>query len=366
MWGKERVVLSLLDAGRASGIYEPRLVLFTPSSLGEAARGAGFAVTILEPRHRQLPLRAVSALCEALAVGRPALVHTHGYKANIVGRLARLRGAPMRALVATCHGWPDETRTIALYNALDRRSAFASDVTTVPAEAMLALFPPSARTQCVANGLADREVPSAAARADARARFGFPDDRLVVGFLGRTSAAKGVGEFLESARTCATEPYLWAIAGTGDLDGTIANAAIPGVLHVGHVADGGAFLDAIDIFVQSSHTEALSLALLEAMRAGRPIVATNVGSTSRAIRDGIDGTLIPVADAHAMVDAVRSIANDHTRATALGASARSRFVNEFRIDRQQRAFEAIYRRVDRGPAATKSERTIWRRGGSNS
>lgn len=345
LWGKERLVQGLMLAQRASGQLDPRLIVFVPCRLADEMRELGFAVTVLEERHRRLPIRALPALLASLASKQQTttIVHTHGYKANLVARMARVSGAQMSALVSTCHAWFDETRATTLYNELDRRTAFLSDMTTVADARMLDRFPNGrARTAYVANGLPDRTPPDAAARAAARERFGFEGARIVFGFLARTNAAKGLPEFLESARRSANEPYLWAIAGTGDLERAIAEAALPNVRFFGYVSDSDAFRAAIDVFVQASHIEGLSLSLLEAMRAGLPIVATDAGSTSLAIRDGIDGIIIAPGDVDAMVAAARRIGDDSALAARLAAAARARFVDAFRSDRQHRDFLEIY------------------------
>lgn len=343
LWGKERLVQGLMLAQRESGALEPRLIAFVPCRLADEMREFGFPVTILEERHRRVPVRAFPALRVALRSGPATIVHTHGYKANLVGRMARLSGSPMRALIATCHAWFDESPATALYNELDRRTAFMSDMTTVADARMLARFPKRLdRTAYIANGLPDRAPATSTERVAARARFGFPEGRIVFGYLARTNAAKGLPEFLESARRCTNDPYLWAIAGTGDLAHTIADAALPNVRFLGYVAESDAYRASIDVFVQASHIEGLSLSLLEAMRAGLPIVATDAGSTSLALRNEIDGLIIAPGDIAAMVASARRIANQPSLATRLGTAARSRFVDAFRSDRQHREFLEIY------------------------
>ncbi|GAC1492552.1 MAG: glycosyltransferase [Vulcanimicrobiaceae bacterium] len=345
LWGKERLVEGLMLAQRASGDVDPRLVTFTPCSLADLMRGHGFRVDVLETQHRRVPARSLPALRRALASGSAAVVHTHGYKANLVGRLARASRAPMRGLVATCHAWFDETRATRLYNVLDRETAVFSDVTTVADADMLQLMPKRGRTAYVANGIPDCALPTAPEREAARARFDFPADRVVVGFLARTNAAKGIPEVLEAARRTRDLPIVWAIAGTGDLADAILEAALPNVRFFGYVADSQDYRAAIDVYLQASHIEGLSLSLLEAMRAGLPIVATSAGSTALALEDGIEGRIVAPGDVDALVAAVRGLAERTDAATRFGANARARFERDFRVDRQHRDFLAIYRSV---------------------
>ncbi len=344
LWGKERVVEALMIAQRESGVLEPRLIVFAPCALERAMRGHDFPVDVLDLQHRRLPTRALPALRRALRRNPSAVVHTHGYKANIVGRVARTCGLPMRALVATCHGWPDETRNTKFYNAMDRRTAFLSDVITVPDAMMLDRFPRRTRRVHVANAIPDIGRPTPVQRAEARVAFGFPSDRKVFGFLGRTSAAKGLREFLEAARQTTDDSIVWAIGGTGDLADEITSAALPNVRFFGYVSDSEQFLAAIDVFVQTSHSEALSLSLLEAMRAGLPIIATDVGSTALAARDGIEAHIIAPADVPTLVRVAQAFSHNFDAAAPLGAAARTRFIEAFRIERQHLEFLELYRR----------------------
>ena len=335
-------------AGRESGELAPRLIVFAECRLAEDVRTMGFDVEVLETKHRRSPRESLPALVRAVRASPAAIVHTHGYKANILGRFARAWGAPMRGLIATAHGWADETTATRMYNVLDRRTAFLSDLVTVTSEAMVARFPGRARVVFVANALEERALATAVRRQRARARFDFEDDRIVVGFLGRTTAAKGLREFLAAARSRENESELWAIAGTGDLEASIASEGLANVRHVGFLEESDAFVDAIDIFVQSSHAEGLSLALLEAMRSGRAIVATDVGSTAFAVRHGVDGIVVPPRDVRAIVRAVDDLASDARLRERMGNAARERFSQAFRMDRLQRDVLTHYRSIDDG------------------
>ena len=343
LWGKERLVASLIAAQQHSGEIAPRLIVFTPCSLATEMRERGFAVDVLEPQHARFPTRSLPALHRALASGVPAVVHAHGYKANVVTRAARALGAPMLGLIGTAHAWFDESRATRAYNIVDRQTAFLSDVTTVADAGMLARYPKRGRLAYIANALPEREPPSQTQRVAARERFGFGSDRFTLGFLARTNAVKGIPEILEAARRTVDEPLLWAIGGTGELADHIASTAPANVKYVGYVADSDGYRAALDAFVQASYVEGLSLSLLEAMRAGLPIVATDAGSTSRAVRDGIEALVIPRGDVGALVAAARTLASDPALALRLGAAARERFLRDFRIERQHREFVDVYR-----------------------
>lgn len=344
LWGKERVVEALMVAQRASGAVAPRAVTFTPCSLAGRLTQLGFDVDVLEETPRRLPVRALPALRRSLA-GAP-LVHSHGYKANLVARAARATGAQMRALVSTAHAWFDETAATRLYNELDRRTAFLSDVMTVADAGMLAAFPSRKHLHFVANGLPDREPPDAAARHRAREFFGFPPARFVAGYLARTNALKGALDVLAAAARTTGEPVLWVVAGTGELDARLTAAQSDNFRFVGFIEDTDRYRAALDGYVQASYVEGLSLSLLEAMRAGLAIAATRAGSTERAVRDGCEARLFDAGNVAALVAAVLELARNRAFAASLGAAARARFVERFGIEGQHRAFLDIYREAE--------------------
>lgn len=347
LWGKERVIATLMRAQRDSGEVLPRLITFVPCPLSDLLATEGFGVDTLDTIDHTVPIRAFLALRRLLRQRAPVLVHTHGYKANIVARAARASGVRMRGLVSTCHGWVDETPRLRLYNHVDRATAFGSDIVTVPDRGMLSRFPANAQLRYVPNGINDRRPASRGERLAAKAHFGLPTDRLLVGILGRTEAAKGVFDVLEAARRTANLSIQWLIAGSGPLEDSIAKQQLSNVTYLGYVNESARYLDALDVYLQASHAEGLSLSLLEAMRAGLPIVATRVGSTAIAVRDTYEALLVSIKDVDGITTAVRKIMNDTGLATQLATAARQRFESAFQTKQQHDAFLDIYRSCDR-------------------
>jgi glycosyltransferase involved in cell wall biosynthesis len=345
LWGKENVIVSLMEAQRASGQIDAELVTFTSGLLDSTMEAAGFRVHSLDSTHRRFPVRALAAFRSVLADGPPAVVHTHEYKANIVGRLVRATGAPMRKLVATCHGWVDRSFQLDAYFAFDRLTAALSDVVTVTDPAMIARFPAlrPRRLVFVQNAITNGPVPGSAERLAARARFGFPAHATVIGSLGRLTKNKGIPDILAAARRTTGEPIIWAIAGSGALTNDVAQCGLPNVRFVGYQADNAGYLAALDVYLQASHFEGLSLSLLEAMRAGLPSISTRAGATEMAIRDGSEATLVDAGNIDTIVEAARRLHADPARRSTFGTNARARFDAAFAIERQHAAFLELYR-----------------------
>lgn len=85
------------------------------------------------------------------------------------------------------------------------------------------------------------------------------------------------------------------------------------------------WLNAADIFTITSYQENHSIAVLEAMRAGKAIVATNVGGNGESIRDGVDGLLVPAGDTDALASALEKLLSDNALRCELGSNAKNRF-----------------------------------------
>ena len=338
LWGKERAIAALMIRQRTAGM-STRLVAFAPNELVATLADHGFRTDVLGER-RRIPLRAFARLIALLRAERGSVLHTHGYKANIIGRAARAAGAPISRLIATVHGMNDETAALAFYNKLDRLSAPMSHAVAVADATLPPSFPAAARVAYVANAIADREPFSRAERAAARLRFGLPAEAFVVGLLGRVSGAKGVLEVLAVARACTDSRFVFVFAGDGEL--VRYTKPPPNVRFVGYVENADEYLPALDVYLQASHTEGLSLALLEAMRGGLACVATRVGSTDRAVEDGRDGLLIPPFSPAAILDAVERLAYDEELCLRLAIGARDRFVADFTMDGHHNAYLKLY------------------------
>lgn len=267
----------------------------------------------------------------------------------------------MRGLVSTCHGWVETSLPLRAYNALDRWTSRLSDAVTVPSADMLARLPKSAIA--IPNGIPDLPLADSRRRADLRERYGFLDFHVVAGMVGRLSPEKGVEEWISAARLARNDERLfWAVAGAGPLENQVREEvfAAPNLRWVGYVDAAAEFFPAIDVYVQPSRSEGLSLALLEACRAGKPIVATRVGATEWAVRDGVEAVLVPPNDPESLAREVGRLARDPSLRERLGQAARKRYEERLTIEAMHREYLELYRRVAGGvrsaasPAAKES------------
>lgn len=173
----------------------------------------------------------------------------------------------------------------------------------------------------------------------------------VIVAVGRLHWKKGFDYFL--AALCrlkaAGVPFRAQIIGGGELQAQMRFSVgdldlLPEVELVGRLKPDEVFdrLRKADIYVLSSHEEGISNAVLEAMAVGLPVITTSAGGMDEAVRDGVDGYVIPVRDIPAMVEKLAALLADPQLRERMGRSARERVEAEFTLERQARVFSQMY------------------------
>jgi glycosyltransferase involved in cell wall biosynthesis len=213
-------------------------------------------------------------------------------------------------------------------------------------ELLAAGYPPQ-RICCIPNGVAIPPPRTAAARAAARdalveANPGLllPLDAPLALYTGRLHKDKGLAHLIRAWKMLASRwptARLW-IAGEGpqhrELARQIDELDLQGrVLLAGVFDEIDELLSAADLFVLPSYEEGMSLALLEAMAAGLPVVAGDIPGNRPLVTDGEQGLLVPPRDAEALAAAIHRMWNEAELAARLGTAARDRASARFSLDR---------------------------------
>ncbi len=169
-----------------------------------------------------------------------------------------------------------------------------------------------------------------------RSQLGIATDNLLAGTACRLVAIKGLECFLEAMAiiTQRRRNLRFVIWGDGPQRDLLREKIIrlnigKYVSLPGYRPDITECLPALDIFIMSSYAEHFSIALLEAMRAGLPIVATRAGGNPEAISDECEAILVPVANAEALAEGIYALADDPARRKQMAQNARERFVSHF-------------------------------------
>jgi len=371
--GGPAVHVILLTAGLKSRGYSTCLAVGKESpregNLLDLAAAKGVECLQLGALGREIrPLadaRALWRLWRLIRQQRPHVVHTHTAKAGVLGRIAaRLAGVPV--VVHTYHGhvlrsYFGPLRTV-LFRGLERVLGHASDALVAVSD--------SVKDDLVALGVADagkiRVVPlglelthltGVLPRGGLRSPAGVPDGAPLVGIVGRLAPIKDLPTFLAAAAAVrrSVPEARFAIVGDGEerdaLEAEAARLGLDGAVHFhGCHRDMAAVYGDLDVVVNCSRNEGTPVALIEALAAGRPVVATRVGGTPDLLAEGTHGVLVPPADPEALAAAICAILRAPEGARARAACGRTYVLRQHSADRLVRDVDALYRQLLRRPA----------------
>ena len=309
-----------------------RLVRPLPLGLAGARRAPGFARLLRSERpdvfhaHLSWPLAAKYGLASALLAHVPAVVATvqlipemdldrsSRLQLRAIARRAGCTIAVSRDIAAELvdrFGWPAE-RVEVVHNAVDL-ARFENTGAAVLRDGL--------------TGGTDRRVVLTAARLDEQ---------------------KGHPELLRAAAEL--PEALFVLVGEGPRRAALQSLAAElgiadRVLFLGHRTDIPELLAACDVFALPSLYEGSSLAVLEAMAAGRPVVSSAIGGTDELLSDGESGLLVPPGDSRALAEALRRLLGDGELRAALGQAGRARAERDFSREAMAGRVTGIYRRL---------------------
>lgn len=182
-----------------------------------------------------------------------------------------------------------------------------------------------------------------------RKKLNLAHDDIVLGTAARLHSQKGHRYLLDALPRLVSEfPKLkWVIAGEGDLrdelEAIVGQKGVAShVFFLGHCTNVHELLPAFDIFVLPSLYEGLPNCVLEAMAAGKPIVASAVDGTVEAVVDGETGVLVPPGDPDRLYNALSRLIKDEDLRNKMGMSSRKRVEDIFSLSKQVQAFENLY------------------------
>lgn len=181
------------------------------------------------------------------------------------------------------------------------------------------------------------EFRPAADREATRREHGFGERDIVAVYVGRVEAEKGMEDVLAALPgLLESHPRLrFVFLGDGPCRSRLIDAGervrAGSVWAPGRVAssDVPGYLQSADLFVFPSHSEGLPQAVLEAMNCGLPVVATDVGGTSEAVKDGITGLLVPARNPRRLADAISRLVDDEATRRRFGAAGLTHALREF-------------------------------------
>jgi glycosyltransferase involved in cell wall biosynthesis len=323
-----------------------------PGPVGLELRARGYEVVSLGlDIKRTSTWRIAGAVRRRLKADRPDILHTHLYHPNLYGRLGAL-GLGLPGVVAAVHNSYSRVKfhrrlwNFLLARATDRVLVGSAQVwqdvrryDRVPASRLL-LMP---------YGIPLAELKVCLSRQEARERLGLSAGDLVLGAVGRLEEQKGHGHLLAALPELQGRiPGLVVlIVGEGreeeNLKRQVRELKLPGTVRfLGTRRDLPEIFRALDIFVHPSLWEGLPLALLKAMGAGLPVVATRVSGSREAVENGVNGCLVDPGDHEALARAILELHRHPEARQRLGEAALRTVIERYSLEAMLQKLEELY------------------------
>ena len=300
--------------------------------------------TLISIKH-SFDISWITRLARLIKEEKPDLIFCHGFNGPVVVLLTKLFYGIRVPMVCSYHGIyhaPTGIKKIIapLYNGVQIfcYKKYAERVITVEKNSLKYLeskgVNPS-KLMVVHNGIIDDSISNNKLELE-----GLKSEGISVGVVSRLVPIKGLVYLIKAITLIKEEvstPFKLFIIGDGPEEETlktlVQSEQITDLVHfVGYQSNIQDWLNSLDVFVLSSLHECHSISLLEAMRASKAIVATDVGGNTESVRDGLDGLIVPAKNPKELADAIVKLMKSEELRITLGESARNRFLNEFTED----------------------------------
>jgi glycosyltransferase involved in cell wall biosynthesis len=377
-------IIGTLDVGGAEGQlvqlatrldrrrFEPVVCCLTSSGPHHGAlAAAGVPVEVVGFKGLRVlrhPLRVtaeLSSLVRLIRRERPVIVHAFLFWAYVIGAFAaRAAGSPVVIASRRSLGCFKEGAFHYLF--VERLANRMTDVILANSEAVKADVIRQERVEpgkvrVIYNGV---DATRYAAVADPRLRVALdiPADARTIGVIARLIDYKGHRFFLQACREVKRRhaEALFLLMGDGPDAPALAGLGRQlglqdSVRFLGTRRDIPQLLSLLDVVALPSLEEGFPNAVLEAMAAGKPVVATRVGGVPEAVIHGETGLLVPAADAGALADAITALLDNPVRAERMGRAGRERAATTFGLDRMVLETQRMYEEILQEHALYKPE-----------
>jgi len=357
--GADQCVVDLAIGMKDAGLHPTVVCLERVGYLADLLTQRG--ITVIGPLKKKgndprAPLRLAGLLREH----RVDVAHCHNW-GGLVDTVVAAKLARMTPVLHTQHGLdygfshsPDHLRSRLRTFAKTMACKGVSRVATVSREVAQMVtrewHVPSSRVSVVHNGV---RVPATdegvEMRACWRSEWGLGPSDVLIGTVAVFRPVKDLLTLLEAMALVAKDApqARLVLMGAGpqkeELEAAVERLGLKSIVHFpGFRRDATQLLPALDVFVLSSVSEGISLALLEAMAANVPAVATSVGGNVEILNDPGCGILVPPRSPRDLADAILALVNDRSRRYEIGAGGRRRVEEAFSLRRMIGAYESLY------------------------
>lgn len=307
-------------------------------------------------------LNPVRNLWQAYSIFRNCrldLLHTHGYRADILGYVvAKSLGLP---ILSTCHGFIENDIKLKAYNRMDkfflkyfdRVIAVSKDI----GDSLKVAGVKKSRLRIIPNGISRTYDPEnyRECRLLKRNLLRLENHDFVLGYVGRLSREKGLNYLIKAISSLLDDriPVKLVILGDGSQRQELEllskqSGTDTSIFFLGFRKDVQSWLPIMDVFVLPSLTEGTPLALLEAMSFGIPVVASSVGGIPDMVESGLNGILVKPGSAGEIKDAIYNLYHAPDYKNKIGKSARKGVESRYNLQDWIRSMENEYLTVIRG------------------
>jgi glycosyltransferase involved in cell wall biosynthesis len=363
LYGAETVVLNLSEElermGSRSVVGVFRNSAKSAPEIASLAAARGLQVEAVRCDGR-VDLNAVMRIREIVSREQIDVVHSHGYKSHLYAYSACRNLCPM---VATSHGHYSRRSANGVpslsdlkfhtYRSLERNVLHRFDrvvcVSKEMSDELRRAGLSASSVTVIANGVDMEAYCDAAPAADLQ----YPKSgRVAIGIVSRLIERKGHRELFRAAREilvrCPNTVYV--VIGDGPLQPDLEELAgeygiASSVIFTGKRSDMANVYSVLDILALPSHAEGLPMAVIEAMAAGKPVVASNVGAIPELIRDGKTGILIEPGNHSSLQEGIVRLLNDPMLRRDLGQNAQELVRKQFSLAAMGRKYYAEYQRA---------------------
>ena len=350
--------------------HETHVISLSHGSTMARLQRLGFAAEVIEEPSDQ---RSAELLADRLIALNAQVLHAHMYRAEVVGVAAldivEQRTGHRPYMVSTVHSSrfrsPDDRELLERITPKINRLIAVSDAIV---EKLVAEGRDTTAISRIYNGVDLERFDEATGGEAIRAEFGIPANAPLAVVVGRLEPEKGHPTLIEAwpvVHHHFTSAHLLVVGEGSERDRLEGLAAAhlraeiccASVHFLGRREDVPQILAAADVVVMPSYREAQGLAIVEALAANRPVIASNVGGIPEMIHSGENGILVPSQDPSALASAIALLFRDRALAEKLANAGHELVHAKFCVDDMLRDIEAIYLLTVGGPASDVPDRT---------
>jgi len=310
-------------------------------------------LTIMRP-DSVFDIKIMRRILHVIKQNHVRIVHAHGFDAGYYGAFASMF-AKETSCILHYHGryWKQKlSRRLITQLAcfLSQKVVCASQSLKQDMKKVLHL--PNPKMMCVYNGIDLGPGQNLSSRRRIREEFNIEEDAVVVGNVANLYPVKGQSFLIEAAKIILGREInaKFLIVGEGPLKSKLKHQANElgigdKVLVAGQRDDVPDILSAIDIFVLASLSEEISLALLEAMAAGKPVVATAVGGNTEVIENGVNGLFAEPCNSKELAETLLKFIQDKQLSSSIAQQASEKIKKEFNLNQMIADIEQLYQEL---------------------